>query len=332
LISRRDFITVLGGMASWPLASGAQQPQIRLPLVGALWHGKASAAVLLSNLEGFQRGLREEGYLEGQNISIQNKYGEDLEGLRNAANELVGLSVDVILAGGTPAALAAKRATSEIPIVGGSMADAVADGLVMSLAQPGGNITGNSFIAPELGPKRMQLLRELVPEISRIAALQHPGVYSEKTMVNLRAAIEEAAKASGVELQFVGVSNPNDFDNAFGELVAARTGALIILPSPMFYVNYRRLVDLAARHRLPTMFYFREAVEAGGLMCYGADIPNLFRLAAKYVAKILKGAKPSDLPVEQPVTFDIAINLKTAKTLGLTFPSSLLLRADQVIE
>jgi ABC-type uncharacterized transport system substrate-binding protein len=332
VMRRRDFITVLGGMASWPFASGAQQPQIRLPLVGALWGGKPSSPIILINSEAFQRGLREEGYLEGQNISIQNRYVEDVEGLRNAANELVGLSVDVIMAGGTPATLAAKRATSEIPIVGGNMADAVADGLVMSLARPGGNITGNSFIAPELGPKRMQLLRELIPQITRIAALQHPGVYSEKTMANLRAEIEEAAKASGVELQFVGASGPNDFDNAFREMVAARTGALIILPSPMFYVNYRRLVDLAARHRLPTIYYFREAVEAGGLMCYGADIPNLLRLAGKYVAKILKGAKPSDLPVEQPVTFDMAINLKTAKALGLTIPSSLLLRADQVIE
>jgi putative ABC transport system substrate-binding protein len=180
--------------------------------------------------------------------------------------------------------------------------------------------------------KRLQLLREVAPGATHIAALQHPGVYGEVTMRNMVASIGEAAKANGVNLHIVSVHGPNDFDSAFESIVHAGADALIILPSPMFYQNYRRLVDLAARHRLPTMYVFKEAVEGGGLMSYGADIPGLAGLAGKYVVKILRGAKPSDLPVEQPVKFDLAINLKTARTLGLTIPPSLLVPADKVIE
>jgi putative ABC transport system substrate-binding protein len=255
-----------------------------------------------------------------------------LDGLRTLANDLVHLKVDVIVAGGTPAALAAKQATSTIPIVVGAMADPVADGLVASLARPGGNITGVTFLAPELGPKRLQLLRDVLPRVSRVAALQHPGVYSERTMQNMLKELEAAAKTAGVELQVFGARDPNDFATAFSAMVKARAGALVMLPSPMFYVNHRRLVDLAATHSLPTMYYFREAAEAGGLMCYGANIPHIFLRVAAYVDKILKGAKPGDLPVEQPTKFDLVINLKTAKALGLTIPPSLLQRADQVIE
>jgi putative ABC transport system substrate-binding protein len=277
-------------------------------------------------------GLREEGYVEGQNFITEYRYAEDFDGFRKAANELVRLNVDVITAAGTVAALAAKGATNTIPIVSGSMADPVADGLVASLARPGGNITGNTFLGPELGPKRLQLLREVVPEATRIAALQHPGVYSDHTMRNMLTEIEEAAKASGVELQIVSARGPDDFDDAFDAMVNARAGALITFPSHMFYVNHRRLVDLSARHRIPTVYVFREAVEHGGLMCYGADIPDLIRLAGKYVAKVLNGAKPSDLPVEQPTKFQLVINMKTAKTLGLTVPQILLAGADELIE
>ncbi len=325
-----------GGLLAAPLGVEAQQYKAqqqaagRVPRIGFLIQGEPSAPIVSGIREQFSRGLREEGYVEGQNITIEYRYG-DAGGLRNAANDLVRLNVDVIMAAGTAAALAAKQATNTIPIVGAVMADPVADGLVASLARPGGNITGNTFLAPELGPKRLQLLREVVPGVTRVAALQHPGVYGERTMRDMLKEMEARAKASGVELQVLGARGPDDFDNAFAAMAKARAGALIVFPSPMFYVNYRRLVDLAAKHRLPTMYVFREAVDAGGLMSYGANIPDLGPRAGKYVAKILNGAKPADLPVEQPTKFELVINLKTAKALGLTIPRSLLLRADEVI-
>jgi len=334
MMNRRAFIigTLAGGLLAAPLAAEAQQAVRRVPRIGVLWQGDPSAPMVLSLTEAFRRGLREHGgYMEGQDIAIEYRYG-DLDGLRSAANDLVRLNVDVIVAGGTPAALAAKRATNTIPIVGGAMADPVADGLVASLARPGGNVTGNTFLAPELGPKRLQLLREVVPGVTRVTALQHPGVYGERTMRDMRNEMEARAKASGVELQVLGARGPDDFDNAFAAMAKARAGAIIIFPSPMFYANHRRLVDLAAKHRLPAMYVFREAVEAGGLMCYGANVPELLRRVATHVDKILKGAKPADLPVEQPTKFELVINLKTAKALGLTIPQSLLLRADELIQ
>ena len=332
---RRDLIALLGGAAvALPVVALGQQTPRTVPLIGALWTGAPSAPIRVSARDAFQQGLREDGYIEGQNIAIEHRYyyAEDSDEISKAANELVALRVDVIMAGGTPAALAVKRATSSIPIVGVNMADPVADGLVASLSRPGGNVTGNTFIGPELGSKRLQLLRELVPGITRIAGLQHPGVYGERTMRNMLMEMQESAKKSEVEFQVFDAMGPNDFDAAFEAMVKAREGALMVFPSPMFYVNYRRLVDLAASHQLPTMYVFREAVQAGGLISYGADIPDLTRLAAKYVAKILKGAKPGDLPVEQPTRFELLINLKTAKALGITIPQSILARADQVIE
>jgi putative ABC transport system substrate-binding protein len=210
------------------------------------------------------------------------------------------------------------------------MADPVAS--VASLSRAGGNVTGNTFLGPELMPKRLQLLREIVPGTDRIAALAHGGVYSDATMQNMRAGIQEAAKASGVGLQIFSVRDPTDFDGAFAGIIASHAGALVILLSPMFYLNYRRLVDLAARNKLPTMYVFREAVEAGGLICYGVDIPDLSRLAGKYVGKILRGARPSDLPVEQPTKFDFVINLRAAKALGLSISDKMMALADEVVE
>ena len=332
-MDRRAFIgTIAGGLLAALLAAEGQPATGRVPRIGVLWQGEPSAPIILRVTEALRQGLREHGdYVEGQNIAIEYRYA-DLDGMRSAANELVRLNVGLIVAGGTPAAIAAKRASNTIPIVGGALADPVADGLVASLARPGGNLTGNTVLAPELVPKRLQLLREVLPRITRVAVLQHPGVYSERTMGDMLKGIEVRAKASGVEVQVFGARGPNDFDNAFAAMANARAGALIMFPSPMFYVNYRRLVDLAATHRLPVIYWFREAVEAGGFMCYGADIPALFRRAAIYVDKILKGAKPGDLPIEQPTEFELVINLKTAKALGLTIPPSLLQRADQVIE
>jgi putative tryptophan/tyrosine transport system substrate-binding protein len=326
MIKRRAFVTGLGAVLAAPRAVEAQQAGKRVPRVGYLLPGDPSFPIVVSVLEGFRRGLREYGqYVEGQNISIEFKSGDV-----NGANDFVRLNVDVIVAPGTPAALAAKQATSQIPIVGLILADPVADGLVASLPQPGANITGNTFLAPELGPKRLQLLREVIPEVTRVAVLQHRAVYSERTMREMTERIRAAAV--GIELQVLEANGPDDFDSAFSAMMKARVGGLLIGPSPMFYMHYRRLLDLAAKHRLPALYTFREAVEAGGFISYGANPPDLARQGAAYVVKILRGAKAAELPVEQPTKFDFLINLKTAKALGLTIPPSLLLRADQVIE
>jgi len=333
-MNRRHFIAMLGGVTvAWPAVGRAQPTPRTMPLVAALWSGEPTAPITVSLREAFLQGLREEGYIEGQNVAIEERYySGDSETLEKAVNELVGLRVDVIMAGGTPAAIAVKRATSSIPIVAMGMADPMADGLVASLSQPGGNVTGNSFIGPELSSKRLQLLREVVPGVTRFAGLQHPGVYGDRTMENMLMEIQKSAKESGVEFQVFDATGPNDFDAAFEEMVNAREGALMIFPSPMFYVNYQQLVGLAALHRLPTMYVFTEAVQAGGLISYGADIPDLARRGAKYVAKILKGTKPGELPIEEPTKFHLMVNLKTAKALGLTIPQSILARADEVID
>jgi putative tryptophan/tyrosine transport system substrate-binding protein len=331
---RRAFIAMLGGAAvALPVVAHGQQTPRTVPLIGALWSGGPSAPITLSLRDAFLQGLREDGYIEGQTFVIEDRFyaGDSGETIK-AANELVGLRVNVIMAGGTPAALAVKRITSSIPIVCMAMADPVSDGLAASLSRPGGNVTGNTFLGPELGSKRLQLLRELVPGITRIAGLQHPGVYSERTMRNALVEVQERARESGVGFQVFDVMEPNDFDAAFEAMVKAREDALMLLTSPMFYVNYQRLVDLAAAHRLPTMYAFRVFAQAGGLISYGADLLDLTRLAANYVAKILKGANPGDIPVEQPTRFELFVNLKTAKALGLAIPQSLLARADEVIE
>jgi len=329
-MDRRTFITRIATMVAAPLGVEAQQAGGRVPRIGFVPVGALSTPIVLRLSEAFRQGLREYGgYIEGQSIVVEYRSGAVDERARSVA-DLIRLNVDVIVAGGTPVALVAKQTTSTIPIIVGAMADPVADGLVTSLARPGGNITGNTFLAPELGPKRLQLLREVVPGVRRVALLQHSRVYSERTMQNILEGIKSAAL--GIELQVLEATGPNDFDAAFAAMAQAHAGALIVLPSPMFYINYRRIVDLAAKHRLPAMYVGREFVEAGGLMCYGADIPGLFHRAAAYVDKILKGAKPGELPIEQPTKFEFVINLKTAKALGLTIPPSLLLRADQVIQ
>jgi ABC-type uncharacterized transport system substrate-binding protein len=297
-----------------------------MPVIGVLWSSNARAP--------FLRGLRENGYVEGQNIAIEvpNYRPGNSEELRAAARQLVAQKVDVIFAAGTVAALEAKHATDAIPIVAAAIADPVADGLIASLARPGGNVTGNTFIGPELGPKRLQLLKEAVPAATRFAALQHPKVYSERTMQNMVSEMEEKARGLSTGFHVFDASRPDELDGAFEAMAEWQAEALVTFPSPMFYANYERLVGLSAKHRLPTVYVFREAVDAGGLMCYGADLPDLFRLAAKYLAKILQGTKASDLPVEQPTKFEFVINLKTASALGLTLPPTLLSSADEVIE
>lgn len=331
---RRQFIGLLGGATMWPLAANAQRPQRSMPVVGALWSTNVASASSVEFRASFLRGLREHGYTEGQNIALeeQNYRPDTPEELRAAAHQLVAQKVDVIFAAGTLAALEARHATDTIPIVAAIMADPIADGLIASLSRPGGNVTGNTFIGPELGPKRLQLLKEATPAATRFAALQHPKVYSERTMQNMVLEMEEKARGIGISFRVFDASSPDELDGTFKAMTEWHAEALVTFPSPMFYVNYKRIIGLSAKHRLPTIYAFREAAEAGGLMCYGADIPDLSRLAAKYVAKILQGSKPGDLPVEQPTKFEFVINLKTANALSLTLPPTLLARADEVIE
>jgi putative tryptophan/tyrosine transport system substrate-binding protein len=328
-MKRRTFMAMLtGGIVVVPLAAEAQQAA-KVARIGWLW------AYLAANLhlrEAFLQGLRDLGYVEGRNVVIEYRSAEGkLEQLPALAAELVALKVDVIVAPTTLAALAAKQATKTIPIVFTVAADPVTDGLVTSLARPGGNVTGFSFFAPELVGKCLELLKQSVPGVSRVAVLWHPGGFPERTEKDILKEAEVAARALGVRLQLVEARGPKDFDRAFLDMTKARAGALTVLTTPMLLGERRRLVDLAAKNRLPAVYPRREFVDAGGLMAYGPSGLDLFRRAATYVDKILKGAKPGDLPVEQPTKFELVINLKTAKALGLTIPPPLLGRADEVI-
>jgi putative ABC transport system substrate-binding protein len=331
MISRRHFL--VAGVATIlvvPLTAEAQQAP-KVPRIGLLSLNLAPNRHLL---EAFRQGLRDLGYVEGRNVVIEIRDAEGKpERLPTLAAELVALKVDVIVTGGgTPPALAAKQTTRTIPIVFASAPDPVTDGLVTSLARPGGNVTGSSNLNPELVGKCLELLKQTVPEVSRVTVLWHPGAAGERTEKDMLKGAKVAARALGVRLQFVEARGLADFDRAFLDMTSAR-GALSVLPgSAMFFSERRRLVDLAAKNRLPVVYPQREFVDAGGLMAYGPDLADLFRRAATYVDKILKGAKPGDLPVEQPTKFELVINLKTAKALRLTIPQSVLARADQVIE
>jgi len=308
----------------------AEAQQAAIPRIGVL------ATNLATNphyREAFLQGLRDLGYVAGRNIAIEYR---DAEGqpdrLPALAAQLVALKVDVLVAAaGTVAALAAKQATGTVPIVFIAVGNPVTSGLVTSLARPAGNLTGLSAVSPELTAKWLELLTQAVPGVSRVAFLWQPGGHGDADKEVLREA-EAAAPALGVRLRFVEARDPADIDRAFSEMARAHTGALTVVSTPMFASERRRLVDLAAKNRLPTMFSFRLYVDAGGLMSYGPNLADLFRRAAAYVDKILKGATPADLPVEQPTKFELVINLRTAKGLGLTIPQSVLVRADEVIE
>ena len=281
--------------------------------------------------DAFRQGLRERGYLEGQNIVIEYRAAEGkIERFTELAAELVDLHPDLIVASNTPAARAARQAT--LPIVVAVMGDPVSDGLVASLARPAGNVTRMTFLGPELASKRLELLKQALPAMSRVAALWHPGAYGESTMTEMMGKMETAAATLLVRLQPVEVRGPAEFDGAFLAMARERADALIVLPSPMLFSERRQIVDLATQNRLPSIAMAREFVELGGLMSYGASLPDLFRRAGGYVDKILKGARPADLPVQQPTEFELVIDLETAKTLGLEIPLPLLARADEVIE
>ena len=327
---RREFISLLSGAAvAWPVAANAQQAA-KIARIGYL-SGSLAAGPHLP--EAFRQGLRDLGYVEGRNVVIEYRDAEGkLERFPALAAELVALKVDVIVASGAPQALAAKQATRTIPIVFTTSPDPVESALVASLARPGGNVTGLSFQAPELVGKRLELLKQAVPGVSLVAVLWQPGGAGERTDKDMVKEAEVAVGALGVRPQFVEARGPADLDRAFSDMTRARADALMVLGSSMFVIERRSLVALAAKHRLPAAYSARESVDAGGLMSYGPNLADLFRRAATYVDKILKGAKPGDLPVEQPTKFELVINLKTAKALGLTVAPSLLAQADEVIE
>jgi len=312
-----------------PLAAEAQQGA-KVPRIGYLAPNLAASPHLP---EAFRQGLRDLGYVEGRNLVIEYRDAEGkFERFPALAAELVALKVDVIVAPPTAAALAAKQATRTLPIVFAVVGDPVTSGLITSLARPGGNVTGLSNLTPELVGKCLELLTQAVPGVSRVAVLWQPGALGERTEKDMLKVADVAARALGVRLQVIEARGPADLERAFSDMTRARAGALTVLTSAMFFVERRRLVDLAARNRLPAVYPWREGVDAGGLMAYGPNFVDLFRRAATFVDKILKGAKPADLPVEQPTKFELMINLKTAKALRLTIPQSLLARADHVIQ
>jgi putative ABC transport system substrate-binding protein len=309
-----------------PLAATAQLAG-RPVTIGYL--GNASPALEAPVVDAFREGLRQLGYVEGQNLVIRYVWAEGQQDRYvDLARELVRLQPDIILTAGTPGTLAAKHATPSIPIVTAIAGDPVAAGLVSSLAQPGGNVTGLSTLAAELEGKRLELFKQAVPTLSQVVALCHPA--NPYTTIAWKA-VQPAAEALGLRLQPVEARGPNDLDRALATIKTARPDGLIVVPD-RFLLTYRAsIVHFMAEHRLPGMFPFREFVQEGGLLAYGPDNTDLYRRAATYVAKILRGAKPADLPLEQPMKFELVINLKTAQALGLTIPPALLFQADEVI-
>ena len=321
-MNRRAFISLLGGAAAaCPFAARAQQPA-RVPRIGIvddapMWHS-------------FRQALREFGYVEGQSINYEYRYSEGVpDRLAAVVGELVRRPVDLIAAYGTPPTEAAKAATTTIPIVMIGVGDPVRVGLVASLARPGGNITGNTVLSPDLGAKRLQLLREAIPTVARVAYLTNPN---NSGTLEVLAEMKRAAAAARMALIGVELGSTSDFDAALAVMLRERTEVLLVSNDPLHQLHVGRIIDFLAKNRIAGMFQSKENVAAGGLMGYGASLPDLFRRAATYVHRILQGAKPADLPVELPSKFDLAINLKTARSLGLDLPPLLVARADEVIE
>jgi putative ABC transport system substrate-binding protein len=326
-VKRREFITLLGGAAAaWPLGARAQQAG-KLPTIGFL--GASTPSAWNQWTAAFVQRLRELGWTEGRTIAIEYRWAElREERLAELAAELVRLKVDVIVTSGTPQVLAAKQATSVIPIVFAAAGDPVGNNLVASLARPGGNVTGLANLTPETGGKRLEFLREVVPGLRRLAILAN---VSNPAVVLEIAEAQAAARMLGLEVVTPEIRRAEDIAPAFKAL-EGRVEALYVSTDALVITNRARIHTLAMGVRLPTMYPSREYVEAGGLMSYGVNLPDQFRRTADYVDKILRGARPGDIPVEQPTKFDLIINLTTAKTLGLTIPESFLLRADEVIE
>lgn len=320
---RREFITLLGGAATaWPLVARAQQRPTKIPCIGII----DDAPIW----DHFRKALHDLGYVEGQNIVIEYRaaQGEPAR-LVQAARELAGIPVDVIVEFGSTAARAAQMATTTIPIVMISIGDPVRAGFIASLARPGGNMTGNTILGPDLSPKRLQLLKEVIPSVSRAAFLWNPDNASN---VVIRDELQAAMPKLGMSLISVAVRSTSEFDTAFAAMLREHPDALLMTNDPFHQLHIQKIIAFLAENRIPGMFQTRENVLAGGFMSYGASLPELFRRGASYVHKILQGTRPADLPVEQPTKFELIIYLKAAKTIGVTVPESILLRADEVIE
>jgi putative ABC transport system substrate-binding protein len=324
-VKRREFITLLGATAAWPLAARAQQA---VPVIGVL--GSTSLEAVPDQIAAFHRGLAEAGYVEGQNVTIEYRWAEgQYDRLPVMAAELIQRQAAVIVPFAPPAAHAAKAATATIPIVFSVGVDPVLSGLVTSLNRPTGNVTGVTFFTTALEPKRLELLHEIVPNARKIAVLVNP---SFAPAVTASKEVERVAPSLGLQVHVVNAGGEHQIDMAFASLIEQRAGALLVVSDAFFYSRRDQLVALAARHAVPAMYQLRGFAEAGGLMSYGASLSDNGRQTGVYTGRILKGAKPSDLPVMQPTKFDLVINLKTAKALGLTVPLTLQAAADEVIE
>jgi len=328
MTSRRRFLaTVTGGLFAAPLAAWAQQAGKKSYRIGFVWD---SPAVWPHALEAFREGLRDLGWIEGKNIFIEYRWAEGrFDRLPSLMEDLVRLKVDLIVAPTSIYTGAAKRATATIPIVFVSHADPIGSGHVASLARPGANATGLTIVMSETMAKSLDLLKATIPELTRVAVIWDPATPSHVPALK---AVEAVGRSLGLRLQTLAVRSATEFDSAFSAIVKEGAGAVLVLSTPVFMGGAKRLAELALTHKLPTMFGPREHVEAGGLLSYGPDRADLYRRAAAYVDKILKGVNPADLPVQQATKFELVINLKTAKALGLTIPQSVLLRANEVID
>ena len=323
---RRQFIALLGGAAAWPLAAQAQQAA-KVFQIGFLFYGSSGSS---PELDAFRQGLREFGYIEGQNIAVEYRFaGGQVERLPDLAAELVRLKPDVIVTPATPASVAAKQATGTIPIVFAGVADAVGAGLIANLARPDGNVTGLTSISAELGGKRLELLKRLVNNASRVAVLYNPA---DRSNVLVLKELQEAAPALTLTLQPFEVRGPSEFEGAFAAMTRERADAMFGAAGILTFQHRQTVVDLTAKGRIPTLWGHRQFVEAGGLMSYAVNFYDQIRRTAAYADQILKGAKPGDLPVQQPTKFEFILNLKTAKALGLTIPPGVIAIADEVTE
>jgi putative tryptophan/tyrosine transport system substrate-binding protein len=322
IMKRRELLSLFGGAAvAWPLSARAQQV-VKTPRIGIIDDSPMWNA--------FRQGLRDLGYLEGQNIAFEYRYAGGLpDRLAWVAVELVRRPVDLIATFGTPPTLAAKHATTTIPIVMMGIGDPVGAGLVSSLARPGGNVTGNTILGPDVAGKRLQLLKEVIPSLVRVAFLWNPDNASHPAQL---AELQGAVQTLGLKLLPVAVRSSDEFDKAFALIIRERPDVFLMTNDPLHQISIGRIIDFLANNRLPGMFQTKEIVVAGGLLSYGASLPDLFRRGALYVHKILQGTKPAALPVEPPVKFELVVNLKVAKEMSLNIPESFLLRADEVIE